>query len=95
MEQWIDTVDRRDIHDMTGTYLIVELISPAESLVVEESTGAPVSYRALLLLLVRVEHIEEGEQIALGHLEVPLGHPRLVALVRRLKVHVLDLRAAG
>ena len=75
------------------TYLVVELICPAEGLVVEEAAGAPVPDRALLLLLVRVEHIEEGEQVTLGHLEVPLGHPRLVALARRLHVHVLNLYA--
>ena len=73
------------------SYLVIELIGPAECLVVEEAAGAPVPERALFLLLVGVEHVEEGEEVALGNLEVPLGHPRLVALARRLQVHVFDL----
>ena len=48
--------------------------------------------RARLLLLVRVEHIQKSEQVALGDLEVPLGYSRFVALARRLQVHVLDLQ---
>ena len=74
------------------SYLFVELIGSTQGLVVEEAAGAPVPDRPRLLLLVRVEHVEQGEQVALGHFEVPLGDPRLIALVRRLQVDVLHLQ---
>lgn len=48
--------------------------------------------RRLALPLVSIEHIKQGQEIALCHLKIAFSHPSLGRLTRRAKEHVVHLQ---